>query len=465
MGANYSKVFGSKSFNPDQVPAIVQNTKNILKEYRIDALMAQVNSTYSIHMCFHRVTGKRFILRKYTGGAEELPHLMAELDMYEDLLHPYTTKVIEYFKTSHTIFVIVDDFEGSLLSDYLAQHPKIDEAEIIKIVKQLLTLVNYLHGKKIINRNITLRNIMYDGSTIKLINFNLATRYKSGQRFKEVVSGLYYRAPEMVKKRYNSRVDVWAVGVVAYILMAGQPPFDGAKELQTSENILTQEIDLEPLKKNCASDLACDFIEQIFIKSKNMRPKANKLLQNQWITKLGRISSEFRLNYQFVDNVRSFNFKTDFQIVIYSFLISKLASDFDRQKAIKEFNKFDVDNNGILSKSEIVSGLKKLNSSITEEDAVAIFGKMDRNKTRVIEFEEFLEVFINREQFMKEDNLGMCFDYIDTKALGSISLKDLEKIFGNMVESSYVKSMFSKYSKNHFMNKENFIKMLKEASA
>lgn len=454
----------SNNYKTNKLPNISENQQNIIKEYRIESLIAQVNSNCSLYLCRHLVTEQKFVLRKYT-SARFGNNVLQDLDIYEDLMHPSTMKVIEYFKANQMVFFITEYFEGQPLSTYLNDSVKIEEDQIVKIVKQLLTAVNYLKGKKIVNRNITLSNVMYDGNFIKLTNFHRATRYKSGDRLKEMVSGIYYRAPEMIKKRYNSRVDVWAVGVIMYILFTGKPPFDGIKESDIANNILEREVDIEAVKETGASANACDFLSQIFIKNKNKRPKADKLLEHPWITTAKRRMSEFKLGHQFVENIRTFNFKSEFQIAIYTFLVTNLATEYERQIAAKEFQKLDVNNNGLLTKNEIIKGLKRMSITITDGEALSIFNKMDRHNTGIVEYEEFLATFIDREKFMEEENLKLCFDFIDTKKSGAVTLKNLERIFGEMTQTIYVKTMFAKYAKNSYMNKNGFIRMLRQCSS
>lgn len=462
MGGNISGPVRTNSFDINKLPGITENPQQILKEYKIDRLIRQINANYSIHIGYQLKTGTKYIIRKYNLNSRNEKDITKELDIFKDLLHPYTVKVVEYFKTSQTIFVIVDHFEGQLMSDYFVEHEKIEEDEIANIAKQLLTLTNYLHSKKIVNRNITLTNVMYDGDNIKLINFCKATRYKSGERLKDIVSGLYYRAPEMLKKRYNSRVDIWAIGVILYILFTGQPPFDGARESDIIKSIMEKEIDIEAVRKTGVTDQACDFLIQIFNKSKNKRPKADKLLLHPWVATHKRRMSSFKLGHKFIENMRTFNFKSEFQMAIYSFLVSKLASEYEKQVAAKEFKKFDLDNNGVLTKSEIIGGLKRMSIAISDEEALNIFNNMDRNKTGVIEYDEFLEALIDREKFMTEENIKLCYDFIDTNKSGNVTLKDLEKVFGEMTKTNYVKTMFGKYSRNYYIDKENFTKMLRD---
>ena len=63
--------------------------------------------------------------------------------------------------------------------------------------------------------------------TIKLTDFGLATTYQEGENLKESIGSLIYMAPELVKKqKYNEKIDIWGVGVIAHIVLCGCPPFD-----------------------------------------------------------------------------------------------------------------------------------------------------------------------------------------------------------------------------------------------
>lgn len=61
---------------------------------------------------------------------------------------------------------------------------------------------------------------------IKVIDFGLAAPYhENGEKLKESVGTIYYMAPEILERDYDSKVDIWSCGVIAFVLLSGYPPF------------------------------------------------------------------------------------------------------------------------------------------------------------------------------------------------------------------------------------------------
>ena len=69
------------------------------------------------------------------------------------------------------------------------------------------------------------KNLQSD--SIKIIDFGLSVKTDKPSRFNEQVGTPYYVAPEVMKKNYGKKIDIWACGVITYILLGGVPPFNG----------------------------------------------------------------------------------------------------------------------------------------------------------------------------------------------------------------------------------------------
>ena len=96
-------------------------------------------------------------------------------------------------------------------------------AQIPFIIRQLLYAISNLHSHARIHRDVKLENVLVDtidpvlGPRVKLSNFGFAKDTVEGQEEKVVVGTRMYMAPELVRKSgYDEKVDIWAVGVVAY---------------------------------------------------------------------------------------------------------------------------------------------------------------------------------------------------------------------------------------------------------
>lgn len=80
-------------------------------------------------------------------------------------------------------------------------------------------------------RDIKLENFLFEVNTtdarLKLIDFGLSKHCNENEHLHQVVGSAYYTAPEVLEGRYDMRCDVWSLGVVAYMLISGAPPFYG----------------------------------------------------------------------------------------------------------------------------------------------------------------------------------------------------------------------------------------------
>ena len=116
--------------------------------------------------------------------------------------------------------------------------------------------------------------------TIKVCDFGTSLKFKKGDVQDEVVGSIYYIAPEVLKKNYNAKCDIWSCGVIMYILLTGYPPFGGRDNKTIMQKILKGEYKTEPLKKRCKACI--DLISKLLEKDINTRIRADTALNHKW---------------------------------------------------------------------------------------------------------------------------------------------------------------------------------------
>ena len=143
--------------------------------------------------------------------------IQSEINILSKLDHP---NIVKYFGTFE------DDFYLHIMMEYLQGHDlykiislkdytKIEEKDMSQIIFKLLKTLIFLHSKNIVHRDIKPENILFsnkkDYSTLKLIDFGLATQSVNDNK---TVGTPYYMSPELIKGISTPKCDVWSVGVI-----------------------------------------------------------------------------------------------------------------------------------------------------------------------------------------------------------------------------------------------------------
>ena len=162
-------------------------------------------------------------------------------------------QMIDCFEDTTYVHIITEICNGGELFDMVVDNTHasgcLPEEQARCIIKSLLQSVQYLHSKDIVHRDIKPENLLLSTSieqgdtttNIKLIDFGLA-RIHTQQPITFMTNQVgtsYYMSPEIHSGKYDRSCDIWAIGIVTYILLAGYPPFNGDNddEVQRSTQV------------------------------------------------------------------------------------------------------------------------------------------------------------------------------------------------------------------------------------
>lgn len=133
------------------------------------------------------------------------------------------------------------------------------------------------------------------------------------------------------------------------------------------------------------------------------------------------------------------NFQADTKLAkaTYAFLASQCVTSEDKHEADKIFKKLDKNNDGVLTKEELVQGYASVyGQDLSEEEVLAIFKKMDMNNDGKIEYSEFIVAALDEKNLMSEKRLKTAFEMFDKDKSGSISVDEIKKVlsFGKDID-------------------------------
>ncbi|XP_025896773.1 serine/threonine-protein kinase SIK2 [Nothoprocta perdicaria] len=144
--------------------------------------------------------------------------------------HPHIIKLYQVMETKSMLYLVTEFAKNGEIFDYLASHGRLSESEARRKFWQILSAVEYCHGRKIVHRDLKAENLLLDNNmNIKIADFGFGNFYKSGEPLTTWCGSPPYAAPEVFEgQQYEGpQLDIWSMGVVLYVLVCGALPFDG----------------------------------------------------------------------------------------------------------------------------------------------------------------------------------------------------------------------------------------------
>ena len=423
---------------------------------------------------------------------EDHEEVFNEFTTLKQMDHPNICKMYEFFEDTENFWFVQELCSGGELLDELERIETFPEAGAALIMKQVLSCVHYCHSQKqVVHRDLKLENILLeDGTqqksgtatgesyTIKIIDFGLSTTFAEGQVLSSPVGSMHYIAPEVLEQEYSYKCDIWSCGVIAYILLCGFAPFEGASDRDMRELIMMGNVSFEdPIWKNNVSQEAKDFVSLLLTYEADKRPEAGEALKHPWIQNAHKAhAQQFKANKSGTDaaikalqNCRSFESASKLKQATCAFMTSQLVlSGGDEEESGSAtaatnthasailmgeiFRAMDLDSDGRLSKDELRLGFLDFleeSEGLTVEEVDDIFRRLDLSCTGYIDYSEFIVAAIglhDQEQAHHQELLKQAFQrLLDRDASGYISHEKLRKemapFYGEDVEEAIIQKI------------------------
>ena len=383
------------------------------------------------------------VKHKKTGEIRACKHLsklsIKNLDKFEreiEILiksdHPNIIKLFEVFESQRSLYLVLEECKGGEIFDRIIEHIQskqmYSEKDAAIIFQQVMSAIEYCHNNGICHRDLKPENILYlnkgpeKDNPIKVIDFGLSQHISSDKKLTTKVGTAYYVAPEILKGDYTEKCDIWSAGVILYIFLSGDPPFNGPSDSAIYNKIAQMKFNFPEKKWGNISKEAKDLIINMIAPEKE-RYTAKQVLAHPWFSN-SNTTPLSELNFDssfFIDYVKASRLKKISLLFIASRLDQNEINDLK-----KTFEAFDKSKDGQITFEELKKGLIQLKSNkMTEKEIKELFEMIDVDQNGKIDYTEFLASTIQKKNYLRKERLLEAFCVFDKDNSGQITKDEL----------------------------------------
>ncbi|XP_061878149.1 serine/threonine-protein kinase H1-like [Entelurus aequoreus] len=291
----------------------------VTTRYDIKALIGR-GSFSRVVRAEHRTSRRPFAIKLMELEAPQAREVCAaELAVLRRVNHDNVIRLVEVFQGQRRVYAVLELATGGELLDRVVSKGQYTEQDATRALRMVLAGVGYLHSLGITHRDLKPENLLYyhpgTDSRLLVTDFGLATF--SGSEAPRGTGGSStwslrttcgtpeYMAPEVVLRRpYSCAVDMWAVGVIAYIVLSGSMPFEDDSRRRLYRSILRGKYSFHGEPWPSVSKPAKDFIRGLLEPDPARRPSAERALRHPWVVTMAASSSTRNLHRSISQNLR-----------------------------------------------------------------------------------------------------------------------------------------------------------------
>ena len=386
-----------------------------------------------------KMTNKLFACKKLSKlNINNLIKFRREIDILIKIDHPNIIKLFDVFESQNSLYLIMEECYGGELFDRILKRIENNlmytEKEACEIIRQVMGAIEYCHNKGIVHRDLKPENLLYlkegpeENNPLKIIDFGLSQDLNIKKILSSKVGTAYYVSPEILQGKYSEKCDVWSAGVILYVLLSGEPPFNGPSDGVIYSKIRQLKFTFPEKKWNMISTEAKDLLSRMLVPEAE-RLSASQVMNHPWfnLVKDNKIPLE-KINFHGTNFFKEYKESNRLKKIVLLYIASKLQED-EILDLNELFKAFDKDNNGQIDYKEFEQGLMRLNSKgIKKEEIQSYFNEIDADKNGKIDYTEFIAATLQKNVFLKKEKLFEAFSALDTDKNGKIAKEELMRV-------------------------------------
>jgi len=370
-------------------------------------------------------------------------HLLTNLD------HPNIIGYRDCYMDEMNFYFCSELCKGGELFDKIKVQRQFSEAMAAKIITTIISAIAHCHDKNIVHRDLKPGNIVFrtpEQEHLVIIDFGDAQIIRENAIYEDFVGTAFYLAPECVRNRTGAELkksDMWTIGVIAYVLLTGRPPFFGKDTKDILQRIIRSKVVFP--KNNKLSISSKDFICRLIRKDTKKRLSARQALQHRWLkgeaakTDLGKELIETISNYSTASRLKKMLVR----------MLGDQMTEADHQALKAQFDVLDKNGDGLINLEELTDYISKSGGTREEatEKATNIIKELDQDNDGKINLKEYTDARLSTK-FQDEEIIRGSFNKIDQDNDGFITSDELSKLFKGQVSMEVLKQMIQEIDQN-----------------
>nr|CAB3488999.1 unnamed protein product [Digitaria exilis] len=408
--------------------------------------MEDVRATYSMgkelgrgqfgvtHLCTHRASGEKLacktIAKRKLAAKEDVDDVRREVQIMHHLSgQPNVVGLRGAYEDKHNVHLVMELCAGGELFDRIIAKGQYTERAAASLLRTIVQIVHSCHSMGVMHRDIKPENFLLlskaEDSPLKATDFGLSVFFKEGEVFRDIVGSAYYIAPEVLKRRYGPEADIWSVGVMLYIFLAGVPPFWAENENGIFTAILRGQLDLASEPWPHISSGAKDLVKKMLNINPKERLTAFQVLNHPWIKEDGD-APDTPLDNGVLNRLKQFRAMNQFKKAALRIIAGCLSEE--EITGLKEmFKNIDKDNSGTITLEELKNGLAKHGTKLSDTEIQQLMEAADADGNGLIDYDEFVTATVHMNKLDREEHLYTAFQYFDKDNSGYITREELEQ--------------------------------------
>ncbi|XP_013875166.1 hormonally up-regulated neu tumor-associated kinase [Austrofundulus limnaeus] len=217
-----------------------------------------------------------------------LKNMKREPRIHQMVRHPHIVVLLETLETENSYYMVMELCAGGDLMDRICERKRLEEREVRRYTRQILSAVEHLHKHGIVHRDLKIENFLLDEhNNIKIVDFGLSNTLKTDSLSPELLStqcgSPAYAAPELLAhKKYGPKVDIWSIGVSMFAMLTGTLPFtvEPFNIKQLHQKMVNKEISSIPAD---ISKGAMSFVTSLLEPDPDKRPSVREAMEKKWL--------------------------------------------------------------------------------------------------------------------------------------------------------------------------------------